>query len=35
MKKQLLKLTMLLLAIVLGGSNAWAANTIYSKYGGI
>lgn len=26
---------MLLLAIVLGGSNAWAANTIYSKYGGI
>lgn len=32
MKKQLLKLTMLLLAIVLGGSNAWA-DQIFNKTG--
>ena len=31
MKKQMLKLTMLLLAIVFGGSSALAANEIYSK----
>lgn len=31
MKKQLVKLTMLLLAIVLGGSNAWAQKVIFER----
>ena len=34
MKKQMLKLTMLLLAIVFGGSSALAANEIYSRSSG-